>query len=529
MDLRSFPFLPVNDHQMIAFKAGLAAIGVIVLTLRAIPKLAARPRALRALDGALALLGILGFAAFFNLFKLHFGGVFVHGWDLWHYAVGAKYLPELGYTHLYECSAVADLEDGYFRPGQLRKIRDLHDNRLRWERAQDLPAAECKARFTPDRWRDFTFDTSWYRYRNGPERWAEMQGDHGFNGTPVWAILGRFVTARPMTDGGALRLAMIDPLPLLGMWIAIARAFGWRHTCLALLTWVTNFPARYFWTGGSLLRMDWLAAAGFGLAWLKRGRYASGGAALMASALLRIFPGTLLLALFALVGLRLAAARSLSLTPAERRTLLGAAGAFLVLVPLSVVVCGRGPRIYLEFARNSAKHVDTPLTNHVGLKTLVAYGEATRAATLKEPFAEEPFARWKSAQREAKRTRRPVFFGIALLFCAAVGMPLATLRKRPEIERLWVSAALGVLLIPVLFELTSYYFAILPLAGLLWLISPWAGIAGVVWSLLTCAAYWRSGWDDDQHAFVSAVTLALVLVVSFAIRRASAKGIEAPA
>ena len=101
---------------------------------------------------------------------------------------------------------MADLEDGYFRPGQLRKIRDLHDNRLRWERAQDLPVADCRSRFSSERWEDFKFDTSWYRYRNGPERWAEMQGDHGFNGTPVWVILGRLVTARPMTDGGVTNI-----------------------------------------------------------------------------------------------------------------------------------------------------------------------------------------------------------------------------------------------------------------------------------------------------------------------------------
>ena len=35
-------------------------------------------------------------------------------------------------------------------------------------------------------------------------------------------------------------------------------AFGWRTTCVALAVFATNFPSRFYWTGGAFLRWDWL-------------------------------------------------------------------------------------------------------------------------------------------------------------------------------------------------------------------------------------------------------------------------------
>ena len=35
-------------------------------------------------------------------------------------------------------------------------------------------------------------------------------------------------------------------------------AFGWRTVCVALAVFATNFPSRFYWTGGAFLRWDWL-------------------------------------------------------------------------------------------------------------------------------------------------------------------------------------------------------------------------------------------------------------------------------
>ena len=42
-------------------------------------------------------------------------------------------------------------------------------------------------------------------------------------------------------------------MTLLAWW-----AFGWRTTCVALAVFATNFPSRFYWTGGAFLRWDWL-------------------------------------------------------------------------------------------------------------------------------------------------------------------------------------------------------------------------------------------------------------------------------
>jgi hypothetical protein len=78
----------------------------------------------------------------------------VHYWDAFHYFVGAKYLPEVGYTRLYEATWVAGREMGAF--ADIARIRDLPTYQVRDTRSID-PAA-VRARFTDERWRAFQQD-----------------------------------------------------------------------------------------------------------------------------------------------------------------------------------------------------------------------------------------------------------------------------------------------------------------------------------------------------------------------------------
>ena len=67
-------------------------------------------------------------------------------------------------------------------------------------------------------------------------------------------------------------------------------AFGWRTTCVALAVFATNFPSRFYWTGGAFLRWDWLFYFVGGLCLVKKERTLLGGFFLGYSTLLRIFP-----------------------------------------------------------------------------------------------------------------------------------------------------------------------------------------------------------------------------------------------
>ena len=67
----------------------------------------------------------------------------IHWHESFHYFMGPKYLPELGYTRLYEATWVAGRELGAF--AQIRQVRDLATYALRDVATLDAAAvrADC--------------------------------------------------------------------------------------------------------------------------------------------------------------------------------------------------------------------------------------------------------------------------------------------------------------------------------------------------------------------------------------------------
>jgi len=391
-----------------------------------------------------------------------------HSWDIAHYLLGARYFPELGYTGLYGCIARADIENGHGDEVAAREARDLADNRLR--PATELArTADCAERFSPDRWQSFRADVEALRpfvTSIGEHRWAAFQRDHGFNASPVWLLL-----ARPMADAlsppGSPRpeLLPLADLALLGVaWLAVADSFPLHATAVAMGYFGLDELSRYGWVNGSFLRQDWLFLLLVGLVLLRRNRPGSAGASLVASALLRLFPGLVLagiatvLALRARTGatedLRREASREL------RRVATGAMVAAAVLVPLATRCAGRGWRVWVEFAENTAKHAETPLRNHVGWAALLgAEGEdATKervvriAARERLPFTEaNAEVAWSKAHREAFREKLPLFF---LALAIAVFLYFRAVREAPA----WMCGCAALLLLPFAADLTCYYY-----------------------------------------------------------------------
>ena len=60
-------------------------------------------------------------------------------------------------------------------------------------------------------------------------------------------------------------LTLLDTALLLTLWVCFSWAFGWRATCVGLVFWGTNYFAPFTWTGGGILRQDWLAASVIGI------------------------------------------------------------------------------------------------------------------------------------------------------------------------------------------------------------------------------------------------------------------------
>lgn len=487
----------------------------VVLRRRGTPERFAKLR-----DRALAALGLLSAAAFLNFGLFHFGP-FIHTWDTFHYVLGAKYFPELGYTGLYEATLGAERAAGLLPPGSVLPVRNLATNAIGISNA-DEALATWQPRLGP-RWEAFVTDVLWFRTRTSPEDFRRTLLDHGYNATPAWAILGGALAraAGPVTNRSVGFLTLVDPLLLLGAWLLLWRAFGWRAACVALVFWGTNFPGRFFWTGGSFLRMDWLAAAMAGVALLKLGRPRLAGSALAFSTLLRVFPGALLLGLGIAAAWRLARERNLRAVREELLVAQGALWTLLVVLPLSLLAAGGftsiRPTAWTEFAVNSRKHLATPLTNNVGLGTLVTWRPSTRGEALVRPGEREPMTAWKDARRAALRDAR----GVRLLLSAAfVGAVAFAFRRRPA----WAAAAAGAGLVFVLADLTCYYASILLLLGLLALEREEAGVVTSLLAAATSVAPLLLRWEDNRSVLVSALILG-----AFALLLALFAGREEPA
>src|SRR5262249_1164755 len=147
------------------------------------------PRPTRAADRGLLAFGLLGLLGYFHFGALHgVGAGYVQRWDLAHYYLGAKYFPELGYTRLYQASAVAEADAGFESEVAERRQRDRGTGKFANGADALIEADRYRGRFSPARWRAFVADVVTLRGWLSPARWAQSQMDHGYNGTPAWAI-----------------------------------------------------------------------------------------------------------------------------------------------------------------------------------------------------------------------------------------------------------------------------------------------------------------------------------------------------
>lgn len=492
-----------NNETSARFELGLAVAGLALLAWGYVLGRMGRPRAQqRVRDALLALLGLTAAGAYINFGAFHFPN-FVHGWDTFHYYVGGKYFHELGYDRLYDCAAVADSESGLRRQVEIRKITNLRTNVL--ETTGDLLAhpERCKSHFSPERWESFRQDIAFFRQREDPQRWEDTFTDHGYNGTPVWGIAGGFLAnLAPASERQIVLLDSIDLAYLAAMVLLIGWGFGWRVACVALLVLGTSFPSRFYWTGGSFLRQDWLFWSVATVVFLRKDRPFTAGASLAYAALLRIFP------VFLVLGPLLTGLDVLWRERRMDRQLLRffAGGAVAAVLLGSISLAQGGPQAWTGFVRNARKHADTPLTNNMGLRTVVAYRPSEAGILLRSDRLLDPWQEWKEARKRSFREARVLY---ALLVLGFLALLAYAVRGTP----LWIAAALAATSIAACVELTSYYYAFLVVVALLHAAREETGIILLACTALTQFIAWSPflgmpDWFDEQFTLMSAVTLA---------------------
>ena len=288
----------------------------------------------------------------------------IHWHETFHYFVGAKYLPELGYTGLYDATWVAGREMGAF--AQIRQIRDLRTYALR--DVASIDAHAVRARFTDARWRAFKRDLLVF----GPRinHWDQLLIDHGYNDPPPRALalhaLVRWVPASPIALGV---LTSLDYVILLVAFWAVRRAFGGLATSLTFAFLALSFFARFDFIGGSPLRWDWVGALLLGVAAFARGAGAAAGLGFGYAVLARLFPVLFLVPLVVTwAHTRLVGARDIALTRC-----LTAAAALGLAVVLALAAVPATRELSKEFVTKIEQHNRGVYTNHVGLGSVIVF------------------------------------------------------------------------------------------------------------------------------------------------------------
>jgi hypothetical protein len=333
----------------------------------------------------LACLTALGVLSYVNFGAFHTDGTPLHIWDQFHYVIGSKYFPELGYDGLYVATAQA-FEEGdpaYVLP---QRMRDLRSGQIVPTASLAQFTREVRARFSIERWNLFKSDATHFYIR------SDIFLDNGYLGTPADAAIERLFTAHlPFRQRTAMLFAMPDVCLLALAGLAIYRVFGLEVLAAASLMFGLGYCSRFYWVGGAFLRDDWLAALVFCAAALERRRGKLAGAALAYAVCTRIYPILMLLPL----GVFAWSQRKQAAPVPWMNFAFGfvSAGALLLIAGCLV---GHGPGAWLESAEKLLQHGGIVAPNAIGLRiplsatlanlrgdlldpsTLYAYGDISR-------------------------------------------------------------------------------------------------------------------------------------------------------
>ncbi|MFO0552461.1 MAG: hypothetical protein U0271_28995 [Polyangiaceae bacterium] len=480
------------------------------------------------------ILGCAGIVLYFNAFKWGYPKYY-HRHDQYHYYMGAKYFPEIGYDGLYKCTAIAQDEigvatvevDGRTRPfdvrGNVRKpgklIRNLSGDNLLMK-VDDLLADHsiCTKRFTPKRWEQYKRDVTFFATQAYlDDYWDGMQKDHGYNPPPVWTMLGYLLgNAHDASVLYMQFLGCIDVVFILGAFIALWWAFGWRGFAVAGVLWGCQASAPYYWTGGAMLRQDWFFFFVFAVC-LARKRYMGlAAASLVYSALLRVFPGLAVMGWLVVAGAHLVKHRSLK--KEHLRMLVGGTAAAAVLILASIVIVGKDS--YKKFYHHTIEvHDQTPLTNHMGLRVVIGHDvgfdkESGRMKFAKEGGHIDPFDKWKQMRNDRYKAYKPVAYSLIAVSLIAF---IAVVRR---IKNMWIAQCVSQIWIILLSQLTCYYYSFVIIS---------APLARARRSLeaymFGFAAFTQIGWrtvgmNDDKYTLLTLMSMIFCyfLLFSFAAR-----------
>ena len=402
----------------------------------------------------LGVMAVVAVLAYTNFGHFH-GSSMVHHWEQFHYFLGSKYFPEVGYDGIYVASLAAERELDLGR-GPQPHMRDLRTNEVVRVASLVNHMNEVRNRFSDERWQTFRTDTRYFLEASRYDYIARIRKDHGYNPTPTWTFTARIFSRWPAASTASLKaLAWLDPILLCGMFVMIFRTFGTRIGCLAVIVFGLGYPWRFDWVGGAFLRQDWMAAVGVAICLLKRKSFGLAGGLIAYATMVRVFPGGFLVGPAVVFVRHLADGRP---TAWFRRLAVGF-GVGVVLCLAAGSLTGTGLRAWTDFKWNLSKHHGTWLTNNVGLKNVLLYDRATMRRDDVDFRLPEPWIHWQAKMNRLQNERRPVLLFASALFLAVA----AAAAWRLEVHE---AAVLGTAVAFAVVVLTCYYWVMLLLVPL---------------------------------------------------------------
>lgn len=498
-----------RDHFLTPIAIGLALATAALFMLERRARLLGQPFSQKMVKWVCIGLTVLGFFTYFDFLNPNVRyNNYYHRHEFFHYYMGSKYFGQIGYARLYECTAIAEVELGFGDKLKKQDMRDLRVNLIGpiTNTYVFSDPQQCKSHFSTEKWESFKTDVKWFEQSARGTYWDNMKKDHGYNPPPVWTMTGKFFGSfAPAGDGYFKILSLIDVFIHIGVLSMLGWAFGLRTMAVGAVFWGCNAVANFYWTGGAFMRQDWVFFLIASVCLARRRYFALSGAALMWTALLRVFPAVLFFGVGLIVLFHLIKHRSLHRD--HKRWIAGAAIAMGVLVPASIAVSGVGA--YKEFAHHISTHRNTPLTNHMGLESILSHNWSGRMLFSQDDRLDDPFADWK--QGRVDRIHKLKWLQQCIILLIA-GWTAWSLRRT---KLLWVGIPLSVPLLVSLMNLTCYYYVVFLSAVVLVRQRPALAVALLATSGASQVLHYRFYFIDDKfvaHSYLFYIAALLLLI-----------------
>jgi hypothetical protein len=432
--------------------------------------------------------------------------------DFYVYYVGPKYFPELGYVGLYDAHTIADYEDDFRSYRPMVPVRSLDDNRLVRKDSIVERKDEIVGWFTPSRWQEFKADIGVFRsdyiFDRRDSRWAQ---DHGYNGAPLTTAINGTLLRQPFlsTERFVQLMRWADLLLVVGAGATIACVLGAQWGLLFLIAFGANPLNDYITVGGSYLRYLNFVSLALGIVALRKGRGVTAGILFAVAAHLRIFPGLFALAL--LLSDLLRSERRRLLFERRRFYLSFAAAGLLLLAGTSLLQSPGEQNIWVDFAKNTAKHGKTLSVNTLGLKYPFMYSEETNFEVM---ASRTESVDWRS-EVAATLSQNAVAYRVA--FAALMALAILYLRRVTDAgEALFV----GLVFVFTLSQAAAYDYMLMSLVPFMFARDQrmwW--VAGLTWLVICVVTQLpAAGAATDWGYSAISVVFAIYLVVTLALR-----------